>query len=698
MNAITVNYAEIDSNSVPRSFGLAYTSLLINGGFFVNGVSHIFNASVKKLTGTPYSLVQGRNFDYDKDIIVTTASPSSTSLNALRGVENQTWINFHQPEWDNDSFIWLDYNPETGKFYTIIEKDTFPDEKELGYSVQVSRVLENVDDCYNQVALTTKAALNSTADANTVTVKHNGLILFTLDSTLKVLKESANDDNFVILSSNIADSYQVDEYASYIDPALTVWAHEGAKVTPGIELVSSSGVVKKYAESVSGDQHLYQVLTGNNEVKFYRKRAQLTVHFTFNGDASSFEAAGAYCSNIEDSYMDGNNLIVPQVKYGRTTGSLLNFIANADETWFNSTALLSSEFKGAVTENRTITIHMPDIKDKIMFTGWYGNGVVSNQEVIKQHQTLKTTYELASINNNYLSNIAVTENGGLLTWDGNGSKTFTRHRQLHYIHWKRNGDEWGFIDEDKFLKENKVIVDDTTTPKTYDTKGAIGPISVIDDRKRYTYASENSTSCTFYATAHYNNIPAAVSVTAPNNSAAASSNQVVLFRGNYYVANDDMKNLVKRLVPSATVTKKTVWEEEEDKPWTATYDQSFWYVTPNYKEVTETIDGAEATRQVFDGYNYDSRTAEITIKGTSNNVTNITSSDTHLSVQFGQAIKDSGNNLKVEYTCSVAPVAVGEQEGYSLSDQALTSTLGTDKLVPNETWNKKVTVTYKFFN
>ena len=679
MNAITVNYAEIDNNSVPRSFGLAYTSLLTNGGFFVDGVSHIFNASVKELTGTPYSLVQGRNFDYDKDIIVTTASPSSTSLNALQGVKNQTWINFYQPTWDNDSFIWLDYNPETGKFYTMIEKDTFPDEKEIGYSVQVSRVLENENGCYNQVALTTKAALASAADANKVIIKHNGLVLFTLDSTLKALKENANDDNFVTLSNSIADNYQVDEYASYIDPALTVWTHEGTEVTPGIELVSGSGVVKKYAESVSGDQHLYQVLTGNNEVKFYRKRKDLVVNFTFTG--LSFSYADASCNNRDNSYQESvSQLVIPSTKYGKTNIKFEDYFTNSSKLQFSPTSI--AIFKGSSPVSCTVTVSVGSVTDTIYYTGCLNDGsYVSNKQYLLSHDILATDYALNEITLNKVSSI--TTDSTYLTHNP-GTRTFRRHREI-----KRRYQEWwlfvGWIDKSN-VRETIYYLDDNQ--QLTDVR--------ISDGKRYvySYADSNNNPRQFYATATYSDIPAAVSVTIPSSTAQATNDQVVLFRDKYYVANDDMKNLVKRLVPSATVTKKTVWEEEQDKPWTVTHNQSFWYVTPNYKDVTN--DGV--TTQVFDGYNYEPKVAEITIKGTSSNVTSMTSSDTHLSVQFNQAIKDADNNLKVEYTCSVTPAAIGEQEGYSLSDAALTSTLGANTLIPNGTWNKKVTVTYKFFN
>lgn len=570
MNAITVNYAEIGDDRLPKSFGLAYTSHLTNGGLLVDGVSHIYSASVNEIAGTPYSLVQGRTFEYDKDIIVTTAVPTSTSLNALRGVKNQAWINFYQPTWDNDSFIWLNYKSGTGKFYTIIEKDNFPEEKEIGYSVHVSQILENENGCYNQVALTTKAALSFTAAADKVTVKHGDLVLFALDSTLKVLKENANDDNFTTLSTGVADSCQVDEYESYVDPAATVWTHEGVEVTPGIGLVSSSGIVKKYTKSDSGDQHLYQVLTGSNEAKFYRKRKDLIVNLTVIGDASNLGAAGAYSNGNESSYFDNNKLIIPNVKYGRTQIDIRNYFNDITRVSFNP--YIINLYTGQQV-NSTATITIGNITDVIMFTGFTSSGAVSQQQIEVSHGSLPKTYTLADMNTSSLRDVYVAPCSDYLKHEG--SNKFKRQREVREEYWEWKVKNW---DLDWHKEGDSTYIDNTT--ETYDIYWKSDWPSNNRHRK-LSETGSNFTSQTFYVTAYYSGIPVSVPVTATSNVAVALANQVVSFRGTYYVKDPTMQTLVKNLT-GVNPSVASYYEEDIGRNWSTTGQINF------YKKVTET--------------------------------------------------------------------------------------------------------------
>ena len=654
MNAITVNYAEVGDDHLPKSFGLVRNIDLSN--------QTVYNSNITKITGTDYSILQSRDIG-TKDIIVSSDAKSSRLLSSFTSGPT-SWINHRIPESDSTAYI---FYKDDGYYYKMVEDENGkPVQAKYAPYAYLTNVKDNAGiQPYCEATIETPVALQVSAGSVKAVIDNTPVEIAPVSSSLSLQLENANDDNFT--SQSVTES----EYTISSDFNLEniEWTRDTQAVSPWL----SDNKIIKTSKTVNGMVNQIKQLAGANLVKIFRKRAQLTVHFTFNGDASSFEAAGAYCSNIEDSYINGSDLIVPQVKYGRTTGSLLSFIINADATWFNSTALLSSGFKGAITENRIITIHMPDIKDKIMFTGWYGNGVVSNQEAIKQHQTLKTTYELTSINNNYLSNIAVTENGGLLTWDGGGRKTFTRHRQLHYIHWERNGDEWGNIYEDKFLKEDKIIVDDTTVPDTYDTKGWIAFVQVNDDRKLYTYASENNTPRTFYATAHYNNIPAAVPVTAPNKPAAANSNQVVLFEGAYYVADPGMKSLVESLVSNVTVTAQK--EIVRNVAWKTTRSQIYY-------EMITTRDNGETH------INYAPRVAEIDFSGINNQITSVVTPDSKLTVQFiGQTL--SGTDIVATVNCQVP-------EDYSLLNTDRQPNLDLNYTIPDTDWDKKDI--YKFFN
>ena len=680
MNAITVNYAEVGDDHLPKSFGLAYTSHLANSGFYIDGVSHIFNASVTELTGTSYSLVQGRGtYDYDKDIIVTTATPTSTSLHALRGIKNQTWINFYQPSlWDNDEFVWLNYKSNTGKFYTIIEKDNFPAEKEIGYSVQVSQILENENGCYNQIALTTKAALAFTAATNKVTLKHDDLILFTLDSTLKVLKENANDDNFVTLSSSIADSCQVDEYENYINPALTVWTHEGTEVAPGIELVSSSGIVKKYTESVSGDQRLYRVLTGNNEVKFYRKRKDLIVNFTFTG--VDFSYVDASCNNRDNSYQESvSQLVIPETKYGKTCIKFEDYFTNSSKLQFSPASI--AVFNGNSPVSCAVTISIGTITDTIYYTGCLSNGsYVSNKQYSLSHDILATDYALNEITLNNVSSI--TTNDSYLTHNP-GTKTFRRHREV-----KRKYQEWwifvGWIDKSD-VRETTYYLDDNQ---------ALGNVN-FDTGKRYvySYSDSNNNPKQFYATAHYNGIPYAVPVTAPNNSAAANNDQVVSFEGAYYVADSDMKSLVESLVSGVTVNVQKVITRYTN--WSTIRYQTYYEVTEDIPNSSTQTSHQDTTGAISVGtgtsYIYTAKTAAINIYGFGNQVTSVVSADPNITAQLSSQYIDSNTNSLV------VSIAYNVSAGFSLTNLSPSDyrEFGTEIIFPN-IWNQ--VLTYKFFN
>ena len=673
MNAITVNYAEVGDDHLPRSFGLVRNIDLDN--------QTVYNSNITEITGTNYSILQSRDIG-TKDIIVSSDAKSSRLLSSFTSGPT-SWINHRIPDSDSTAYI---FYKDDGYYYKMVEDENGrPVQTKYAPYAYLTNVKNNAGiQPYCEATIETPVELQVSVGSVKAIIDNTPVEIAPVSSSLSLQLENANDDNFT--SQSVTES----EYTIGSDFNLEniEWTRDTQAVSPWL----SDNKINKSSKSANGMINQIKQLAGNNLVKIFRKRAQLTVHFTFNGDASSFEAAGAYCNNIEDSYMDGSNLIVPQVKYGRTAGSLLNFITNADATWFNSTALLSSEFKGAITENRTVTINMPDIKDKIMFTGWYGSSIVSNQEIIQQHQTLKTTYNLVDINNNCLSNIAVTENGGLLTWDGSGRKTFTRHRQLRYTHWERDGDEPEYIDKNGFLKEDKIIVDDTTVPDTYDTWGKILMVSVIDDRKRYTYASENNTPRTFYATAHYTGIPAAIQVTAPNNSAAASSNQVVLFENAYYVANGDMKSLVESLVSGVTVTAQKDVTREINKNWSTTISQTYYEVTEDTSNSSTQTSYHDTTGDISAGtetsYTYTPKPATITIYGNGDQVSSIESSDSSLGAQsIGSQFE--GTTLVVYIKCSV-DTGLSLANGSSLSETTISARVDRS--------SRKQTLVYKFFN
>ena len=63
MNAITVNYAEVGDDHLPKSFGLVRNSDLDN--------QTVYNSNITEITGTNYSILQSRDIG-TKDIIVSS--------------------------------------------------------------------------------------------------------------------------------------------------------------------------------------------------------------------------------------------------------------------------------------------------------------------------------------------------------------------------------------------------------------------------------------------------------------------------------------------------------------------------------------------------------------------------------------------------------------------------------------------------
>ena len=658
MNAITVNYAEVGNDHLPVSFGFVRDIDLNN--------QTVYNSEILKIEGTAYSVLQSRDIG-TKDIIVSSDAKSSRLLSNFTAGPT-SWINHRIPDSDSTAYI---FYKDDGYYYKMLEDENgLPIQTKYAPYAYLTEVRDNAGiQPYCEATIEAPVELQVSTGSVKAVIDSNPVEIISIDHNLNLQLENTDNDNFT--SQLVTES----EYTIGSDFNLEniEWLRDNQSVSPWL----SDNKIIKSSKSSNGKINQIKLLIGDNLVKIFRKRAKLTVHFTFDGDASSFEAAGAYCNSNEDSYMSGNDLIIPQVKYGRSAGgSLLGFITNADADWFNNnTALLSSEFKGATTENRTVTINMSDIVDTIMFTGWYANKVVSNQKVLQQHTTLKTTYELTSIDNNKLSNIAVTDNDGLLTWDGSGSKKFTRHRQLHYTHWERNGDEVGYINSNKFLKEDGIIVDDTTTPGTYDVKGVIGFVSVVDDRKSYLYADENNTSHTFYAEAYYNGIPSAVPVTTINHTATATADQVVLFRGNYYVENLSMQTLVKKLTGVI--------------PLIATEHYDDWSVdkSMDYYELTYNSSGA---------YDYKQCQATITFSGNGSQITSVKSSTPDVTVQLvSQTIAQDKSIIASVKATVVNPDLTSYTDGFSFngSDAEFSSLHEEDYSIGSNQWDKH----YQFF-
>ena len=109
MNAITVNYAEVGDDHLPKSFGFVRNSDLDN--------QIVYNSNTIKITGTNYSILQSRDIG-TKDIIVSSDPKSSRLLNFTSGPTS--WINHRLP--DSDLTVYIFYKDD-GYYYKMVEDE-----------------------------------------------------------------------------------------------------------------------------------------------------------------------------------------------------------------------------------------------------------------------------------------------------------------------------------------------------------------------------------------------------------------------------------------------------------------------------------------------------------------------------------------------------------------------------------------------
>ena len=110
MNAITVNYAEVGDDHLPRSFGLVRNIDLDN--------QTVYNSNITKITGTNYSILQSRDIG-TKDIIVS----SNTKIDRLLSTFTPGatgWIQHRIPDSDSTAYI---FYKDDGYYYKMVEDE-----------------------------------------------------------------------------------------------------------------------------------------------------------------------------------------------------------------------------------------------------------------------------------------------------------------------------------------------------------------------------------------------------------------------------------------------------------------------------------------------------------------------------------------------------------------------------------------------
>lgn len=650
MNAITVNYAEVGNDHLPRSFGLVRNIDLDN--------QTVYNSNITEITGTNYSILQSRDIGI-KDIIVSSDAKNSRLLSNFTSGPT-SWINHRIPDSDSTAYI---FYKDDGYYYKMVEDENGrPVQAKYAPYAYLTNVKDNAGiQPYCEATIETPVELQVSAGSVKAVIDNTPVEIAPVSSSLSLQLENANDDNFT--SQSVIES----EYTIGSDFNLEniEWARDTQAVSPWL----SDNKIIKSSKSTNGMINQIKQLAGNNLVKIFRKRSDYNVKFNFNGNAT-FDTAGTYCNGKEESSFNSGTktLTIPNVKYGRTLLQYSDFFGGIIDGTVFSPVSIPNPFNGSSGEV-TVTINVTDTIDYIKFTGWRGNSLVT-EDLAFSHGYInqQPTQYSPNINLTSLNRIDVTGNGGLLTWKS--ANIFERHRQIYHRKYERTN---AIGDFDKNCRQtiNETIVNDSIyVPNSDYEKGSFGRYLW---KEYWDYSQENLVSKTFAATAHYTGIPAAIQVTAPNNPAAASDNQVVLFENAYYVANNDMKSLVESLVSGVTVTAQK--QIVRNVAWKITILQQYYKMN--------TITTEEGT-----SITYVPQFAEIAISGISSQVTSVASLDSKLTVQLTEQFL-SGTNIDTTIYCAVP-------DGYSLSTSGRLPNTDIYPRILESDWNK--TVTYKFFN
>ena len=447
MNAITVNYAEVGDDHLPRSFGLVRNIDLDN--------QTVYNSNITEITGTNYSILQSRDIG-TKDIIVSSNTKSDRLLsNFTSGATG--WIQHRIPESDKTAYI---FYKDDGYYYKMVEDENGrPVQAKYAPYAHLTNVKDNAGiQPYCEATIETPVALQVSAGSVKAVIGNTPVEIASVSSSLSLQLENANDDNFT--SQSVIDSEYI--IGSDFNLENTEWTRDGKSVPSWL----SGNKIVKSSETVVGNVHYVKVLTGNNIIKTFRKRSDITAKFNFtNPEIQSFEDGGASSNGAEGSYMSTNNLIIPRVKHGRPRINLLDFFNNAQAGWFSPSAILNGPISEQTTFN--IDVEIPTPTDILIFTGWLNGHLVQNKSIDITHKRLPQTITVSGINTENLGSITVEDNGDLLIYmdsnnfkrDGDfSSKTFTAMAHYTDIPYTVDGeDTMGETDQVvKFKNQNYV--------------------------------------------------------------------------------------------------------------------------------------------------------------------------------------------------------------------------------------------------
>ena len=402
MNAITVNYAEVGDDHLPKSFGFVRNSDLDN--------QIVYNSNTIKITGTNYSILQSRDIG-TKDIIVSS-NPKIDRLLSTFTPGATGWIQHRIPGSDKTAYI---FYKNDGYYYKMVEDENGrPAQAKYAPYAYLTNVKDNAGiQPYCEAEIETPVELQIAGNSIKAITDSGPVEIASTSAELTLQLENADNNNFV------SEPVPGPEYliGDYFNPENTEWTRDGKSVPSWL----SGNKIVKSSETVVGNVHYVKVLTGNNTVKIFRKRSDITAEFNFtNPEIQSFEDGGASSNGAEDSYMSGNSLIIPRVKHGRPQINLLDFFNNAQAGWFSPSATLNGPISEQTTFN--ISVKIPTPTDTLIFTGWLNGHLVQNESIDITHKRLPQTITVSGINTNELKSI--TTKSDLLVHAG-GNK-FTR--------------------------------------------------------------------------------------------------------------------------------------------------------------------------------------------------------------------------------------------------------------------------------
>lgn len=458
MNAITVNYAEVGDDHLPKSFGLVRNSDLAG--------QTVYNSKITEINNT-YSILQSRDIG-TKDIIVSSNTKSDRPLSNFTS-GSTSWINHRIPDSDSTAYI---FYKDDGYYYKMVEDENGrPVQAKYAPYAHLTNVKDNAGvQPYCEAEIETPVVLQVSAGSVKVVIDNTPVEIAPVSSSLSLQLENANDDNFT--SQSVTDS----EYTIGSDFNLenTEWTRDGKSVPSWL----SGNKIVKSSKTVVGNVHYVKVLTGNNTVKIFRKRSDITAKFNFtNPEIQFFEDGGASSNGAEDSYMSNNSLIIPRVKHGRPQINLLDFFNNAQASWFKPFATLNGPISKQTIFN--IDVEIPTPTDTLIFTGWLDGHLVQNKSIDITHKRLPQTITVSGINTNELksittkSDLLVHAGGNKFTRSGDfSSQTFTATAHYNAIPCTVDGENnKGALDQVVTFKSKDYVFDDNMKKLVQDLTG-----------------------------------------------------------------------------------------------------------------------------------------------------------------------------------------------------------------------------------